>query len=180
MTFAPIKFQAIKAIHQRNLAGYWLDMASKGTLPRFEDFNPTERMHDPKRMLVWAVAGADAERTFSPIYGGQYYIEAFGEEFDPKKDVSEALRTVIFGGLAECAATRSLIYMIVMTSDSEGQQIDCERLLIPFGNSDGIVTHILATVEVISLTGSFQRASVFDQFNAYSEVVLCGTIPGPF
>jgi len=176
--FAPLKLQTVKAISQRNLANYWLGLAAKGALPSFEDFRPSERTHDPKRILVWSVGGADAERTFNPIYGGQYYVEAFGIEFDPKTDAGEQLRSVIFGGLRECAARRSLVYMIVTSADDEGQQIDCERLLIPFGNGDGPVTHIMAAVEVISMTGSFQRASVFSQFNAYAEVTLCGTIQG--
>lgn len=178
MIFAPLKLQTVKAISQRNLASYWLGLAARGGLPPFEDFRPSERMHDPKRILVWSVGGADAEQAFTPIYGGQYYIEAFGIEFDPKTDAGEQLRAVIFGGLRQCAATRSLIYMIITSADDDGQQIDCERLLIPFGNSDGVVTHIMAVVEVISLTGSFQRTSVFNQFNTYADVTLCGTIQG--
>ena len=180
MTFAPIKFQEIKAISQRTLAAYWLDLASKGGLPRFDDFKPSERMHDPKRMLVWAVDGPDAGRAFNPIYGGDYYVEAFGKEFDPDTGAAEPLRSTIFDGLNACAEMRSLIYMIIVSADAEGRQIDCERLLIPFGNGGDTVSHIMANVEVISIEGTFQRASVFHQFNARSEVVLCGMIPGPF
>jgi hypothetical protein len=174
--FAPIKLQAIKAIHQRNLAAYWLDLASKGTLPSFDDFKPSERLHDPKRMLVWTVGGTETARTYSPVYAGQYFVEGFGETFNIDVDISEMLRRLIFDGLNECAATRAVIYMTIASLDSERNRVDCERLLIPFCNGAGLVTHILSSVEVISMAGTFERKSVLKHFSADSRVSFCGKI----
>lgn len=174
--FAPIKLHAVKAIHQRNLAAYWLDLASRGTLPSFEDFKPSDRLHDPKRMLVWTVGGTETAPTFSPTQAGQYFVEGFGEKPDLGIDISEVLRRLIFTGLTECATTRAIIYMTIVSLDSGSNQIDCERLLIPFCNGDGMVTHILSSVELISLTGTFERRSVLKHFSAHSRVSFCGKI----
>lgn len=176
MIFAPIKLQSIKAIHQRSLAAYWLELASKGALPSFEDFKPSERLHDPKRMLVWAVGGRETARTFSPVYAGQYFVEGFGETFDLNVDISRMLRDLILEGLNECAARRAVIYMTIASLDGDSNQIDCERLLIPFCNGEGMVTQILSSVEVISMTGTFERKSVLKHFSANARISFCGKI----
>ena len=53
--------------------------------------------------------------------------------------------------------------------------MDCERLLLPFGDGAG-VRHVMASLQLISLTGDFERKTILTHFKMQSEVVLAGTI----
>ncbi len=176
MQFDLIPVHAVKSISQRNLVIHWQALYARQGLPRFADFTPGERAHDPRRVLVWAVEGSNAERTYRHLYRGDYAVEAFGPVVRPA-EAPQPLRDIIFAGLDECATSRNIIYMSITTPDPSGNAIDCERLLLPFGDGGAEVTHILSSLELVSLEGSFDRQTVVERFaTAQVGVTFSGRI----
>ncbi len=157
MQFDIIPVHAVKSISQRNLAVHWQSLHAKLGMPRFADFSPGNRAHDPRQMLVWTVDEQNGERRYRHLYGGAYVFEAFGPDASVAS-VPERLREPFEAGLDACVTSASIIYMSIATSDPSGHRIECERLLLPFRNGGETVSHILASLQLVSPEGSFRAA----------------------
>jgi hypothetical protein len=176
MRFEAIPVQAVKSISQRNLAVHWQTLHARLGLPRFADFSPGNRAHDPRQLLVWTVDEQNGAFGYRHLYGGAYVFEAFGLDATAAT-VPERLRGVSKTGLDECVASASMIYMSIATSDPAGHSIACERLLLPFGSGGKAVTHIVASLQLVSVEGTFERRTIVQQFEREAEVTFCGRIP---
>jgi hypothetical protein len=175
MQFDLIPVHAVKSISQRNLVIHWQALYARQGLPRFADFTPGERAHDPRRVLVWAVDRSSGETTYRHLYRGDYAVEAFGPVVRPA-EAPQPLRDIILAGLDECATSGHIIYMSITAPDPSGNAIDCERLLLPFSDGGAEVTHILSSLELVSLDGSFDRQTVVERFTTQVGVTFSGRI----
>lgn len=175
MQFDPIAVDAVKSISQRNLVLHWQALHARNGLPRFADFSPGDRAHDPGRLHIWAVNGDDGTRSYRHLYRGAYAVEAFGSQVRPE-EAPQPLRDIILGGLDECAASGSIIYMSLRSPDPSGKPIDCERLLLPFGDGSAAVTHILSSLQLVSIDGTFDRPTVLARFTTQVAVTFGGRI----
>jgi hypothetical protein len=88
--------------------------------------------------------------------------------------VPAPLKTFSLDGANECAASGCAIYTVFATFDAKGR-VDCERLLLPLGEGS-TVQQIVASLQLISVKGEFDRKSVLSQFETLSQVVLAGRI----
>jgi hypothetical protein len=170
-----ISIQAVKSISQRSLALHWLRLHAKLGLPQFGDFSPGDRAHDPRQILVWTIEEWNGERSYRHLYAGRYVFEAFGPSASVDS-IPERLRDIFMSGLEACEKSANIIYMTIATSDAAGHRIECERLLLPFGKGGRTVTHVLASLQLVSVDGTFQRNSVMRQFEAKTEMTFCGRI----
>jgi hypothetical protein len=176
MRFDIIPVHAVKSISQRNLAVHWQSLHAKLGMPRFADFSPGNRAHDPRQMLVWTVDEQNGERRYRHLYGGAYVFEAFGPDASVAS-VPERLRGPFESGMDACVTSASIIYMSIATSDPSGHRIECERLLMPFRNGGETVSHILASLQLVSQEGSFERRTIVQHFERETDVTFCGRIP---
>jgi hypothetical protein len=174
MQFDLIPLQAVKSISQRNLAIHWQALHAQHGLPKFDSFAPGNRAHDPRQLLLWAIDEADGNRSFRPIYGGAYVAEVYGP--NPRHDLSGPLRQIFKVGMAACTNTASITYMSFETSDAAGHRVTCERMLLPFGRGGGSVTHVLASLQLVSIDGTFDRRTIMQHFERHVEVTFCGRI----
>ena len=174
MRFDVIPVQAVKSISQRNLAIHWQSLHATQGLPRFDHFSPGNRAHDPRQLLVWTIDTKNAAFSYRHLYAGPYVFEAFGPDASAAT-IPEHLLAVTKCGLDECAASASMIYMTIATCDPSGHRIECERLLLPFGGGQN-VTHILASLQLVSLEGTFDRRTILQQFAKQVEITFCGKI----
>jgi hypothetical protein len=168
---------SIRSISQHGLAAAWARLAKDG-LPRFEQFAPDQRVHDPKQLAVWKVETNHAETVFRALYRGSLLDEAFNDGWTGKtlEEVTPpSLQSAIIGASQQCAVTGCAIYSVLRTYDHDGFAIDLERLLLPFGK-DGRVQVILASLQLISLQGTVKRREVVGNFEAQCETVLSVTI----
>ena len=56
-----------------------------------------------------------------------------------------------------------------------GIGVDCERLLLPLG--EGSTVHqIVASLQLVSIDGEFERKSILSKFETVSQVVFAGRI----
>lgn len=79
----------------------------------------------------------------------------------------------------ECAESGCAVFSIISTADVDGNRIDCERLLLPFGNGVEI-DQIVASMQLISLRGNFEPRTVINDYHMASRVELAGRISAGF
>ena len=174
MRFTDSPVKAIKSISQRALSLYWHRLASGRKFPAIQEFLPGSRLHDLKQLVYWNVESHGGRRRFRAVYRGGNVAEVFRSPWEGKymdEVVPISLKAFTLDAANECAESGHAIFTVLTTKDSNGQGIDCERLLLPFGEGEK-VKQIVASLQLISLTGEFTRQSVLRKFEDSAHVPL--------
>src|SRR6267378_3291832 len=178
MQFSPASIQSIKSISQRALAIYWNRLAGGRSFPSIAEFDPEPRLHDAKQLVLWAVEDAFGQRRFRALYQGTNVAEVFNSSWAGRtmdEVVPAPLKSMSMDGANECVASGCAIYTVFATFDAKGHRVDCERLLLPLGEVS-TVQQIVASLQLISIKGEFERKSVLSKFEILSQVVFAGRI----
>ena len=149
-------------------------MATNRRFPSIAEFNPQAKDHSPEQLIIWDVEGP---MRFRARKLGQRAAEALGGRLIGKtmdEAVPESLRVISLEGAEECATTGCAVYAII-TTIANGHQVDCERLLLPFGEAE-VVQHLVASLQLISFQGVIERQEVTRDFEVRSYVSLTGKI----
>ena len=160
--------ERVSSMSQRALLLYWQRLARQRPYPGVAEFSPDERIHDPKQLVIWQVEQDGPKRRFRAVYHGAHVAEVFGASWAGRtmdEVVPEFGRGFALHTADACASTGRAVYTIFRTSDAQGRGIDCERLLLPLG-AGGKVEQIVASLQLISLTGEFRRDTVLEAFDA--------------
>jgi hypothetical protein len=166
----------IKSVSQRSLVQHWREIGGCRGLPSFERFAPPADTYDPRQMMCWTIEGDGDKRCFRTLQHGKFLSEAF--HFDPlplqqiKAVVPESLQKVAFDGLNECANACAPVYWVISTRDDGGRRVNCERLLLPFGEEPGKPRQIVTSLQLISYDGQFTRATVLAFFAREATVTF--------
>ena len=182
MKFDDVPIHAIKSISQRALLLLWDRLSRDCDFPSLEDFNPGSRMHDPKELVVWGVEEAGAARRFRALYQGTSVAEIFNAAWQGRtmdEVAPEFTRKFAVDTADECADAGCAIYTVFTTTDPNGNRVDCERLLLPLGRG-GRVEQIIASLQLISLEGDFDRKSILGRFERHMQVTLAGRVQTGF
>ncbi len=178
MQFSPASIRSIKSISQHALTRYWNRLAGDRSFPSIEEFDPGPRLHDPKQLVKWTIEDAFGQRRFRALYQGTNVAEVFNASWVGRtmdEVVPVPLKSMSIDGVNECAASGCAIYTVFATFDANGHRVDCERLLLPLG--EGSTVHqIVASLQLISIKGEFERKSVLSKFENVSQVVFAGRI----
>jgi hypothetical protein len=175
--FPDLPVQQINSISQRALFNHWSEAAGKNAFPSIDDFDPGERVHDPKQLIIWRVEQNEGQYQFRALYQGGHISNAFGASWAGKtmdEVVPEFARYIVIASAKACVRSGCAIYSVFRTTDPNGRAIDCERLLLPLGRR--AVEQIVASVQLVSLKGEFQRDTVVKGFEARMDLVLAGKI----
>jgi hypothetical protein len=147
--------------------------------PSFHQFQPEERIHDPKQLAIWKVGTGEGQFVFRALYRGRLLDDAFNQGWVGKtltEVTPPALQDAIVGASNECAKTGCAIYMVLRTYDGAYHALDLERLLLPFGEN-GRVEQIVASLQLVSLEGTLQGQAAVKTFEARSVCTLAIRIP---
>jgi hypothetical protein len=87
------------------------------------------------------------------------------------------LRRLTLDTIKECAVSGCLVYMIFSTTDSSGQRVECQRLLLPFGKDGSKVEQILASLQ---LTIAPTRKRIVRHFQMQTDILFSGKIKSGF
>lgn len=177
MEFNESSIADIKSISQRTLALHWSRAAAGKLLPDFESFLPPSRGHDPNYMVIWRVEESAHGPVFRAMFQGSHIAAAFRERWEGR-DMAEmipaSLRAHALEAARFCAEKQVGVYMIYTTLDTDGQRLDCERLLLPFGPPDGGVKQLVASMEAISFKGNVIFSEAVAHFERSHEIVFAG------
>jgi hypothetical protein len=69
-------------------------------------------------------------------------------------------KSSVLAALDHCRECACCVYTVSSGADATGKMVDCERLLLPFGTGVA-VTHILTSLQLISIEGGFTRQNIF-------------------
>ena len=178
MKFQNTTADRVASISQRALLLYWQRLAHRRHFPAPLEFSPAERLHDPKQLVIWQVEADGPKRRFRALHHGAHVAEVFGgswagrtmDEVVPPFALPFALHST-----EACVLTGHAVYTIFRTRDAQDRAIDCERLLLPLGTG-GKVEQIVASLQLISLSGEFRRDTVLEKFDAHIDVAFAGVI----
>lgn len=176
MPFQPVSMHAIRSSNQRALAGYWSTLAGDRHFPTITEFDPQPKDHSPEQLILWDVerAGPNAGLCFRVRRLGLRAAETLGANLIGKtmdEVVPESLRAISLEGARECATGGCVVYNII-TTIANGHQVDCERLLLPFGSGD--VEQIVASLQLISFQGPVDRRDITGDFETRCHVSFAG------
>lgn len=181
MPFQPVSMHAIRSSNQRALAAHWNALAKDNRFPSITAFNPQRKDHSPEQLIAWDIEStgghAGAGRRFRLRSLGQRPAEILGAGVigrTMEEVVPESLKAISLQGAHECAVSGCAVYAII-TTIANGHQVECERLLLPFGNA-GIVEQIVASLQLISFQGPVDRRDVRRDFETTCQISFSGTI----
>jgi hypothetical protein len=166
----------IKSGSQRALVQHWREIGGCTGLPSFGRFSPSLDTHDPRQMMCWTIEGDGENRCFRTLQHGKFLSESF--HIDPlplqqiKAVVPEPLQRVALDGLNECADACAPVYWVISTRDEAGRRVNCERLLLPFGEENGRPRQIVTSLQLISYDAEFTRATVLAFFAREATVTF--------
>jgi hypothetical protein len=179
MKFESTSIDSIKSDTQRALASYWDGLAKDRFFPSIFDFKPESQLHDAKQLVVWKVERENSQRRFRALYQGDNVSEAFNFSW-AGKTMDEVIPKFVAGfaldAADECALSGCAIYSVFSTWDADDRRVDCERLLLPLGQSGIMVEQIVASLQLISLEGDLDRRSVLEKFKLRAELTFSGKI----
>jgi hypothetical protein len=183
MPFQPVSMHSIRSSNQRALAAHWNALASDRGFPAIGAFNPQATGHNPEQMILWDVESAGETRSscFRVRKVGLRAVEAIGDSpIGPIGKTMEelappALREISLNGARECVASGCAIYEIITTVDANAHVVECERLLLPFGDGDS-VEHIVASLQLISFQGAIERQGFARDFVGRPQLTFAGMI----
>jgi hypothetical protein len=159
---------AIKSTSQRAVVQHWREIATGRLLPSIEQFAPPKQQHDPRQQMLWAVEGTGPARCFKTLTHGKFLTETFGINPLPLQPlqtvVPPPLRELVEASLNACADARAPIYTVISTWDGNGGRINCERLLLPFGEEQGEPRQIATVMQLFSPNGNFTRQAALAHF----------------
>jgi PilZ domain len=173
---------SIRSSNQRALATHWNALATDRGFPAISAFNPQATNHSPEQMIVWDVENAgEAGRSFRVRSVGLRAVEAIGDSpIGPIGKTMEELappplREISLNGARECVTSGCAIYEIITTVDANAHVVECERLLLPFGDGEH-VEQIVAALQLISFQGAIERQGFAREFVGRPQLTFTGMI----
>jgi hypothetical protein len=165
LSIAGLDFQSanptiVKSIKQRDLLNTWLRLYARDQrLPCLAEYEPSrledelpdlvyytvEIAEQPPRLLI----NSDGTR-MSTAYGhtgkGRYLDDYLGPRLVP----------IVMPVYYECIKRALPVYTVANIDDIYGRIVAYERLLLPFSQGAGDVSHIIASLKTISEDGGFE------------------------
>jgi len=174
---------SIRSSNQRALATHWNALATDRGFPAIGAFNPQMANHSPEQMIVWDVENASeaGSSCFRVRSVGLRAVEAIGDSpIGPLGKTMEELappplREISLNGARECVASGCAVYEIITTVDANAHVVECERLLLPFGDGEH-VEQIVASLQLISFQGAIERQGFAREFVGRPQLTFTGMI----
>jgi hypothetical protein len=174
---------AIRSSNQRALATHWNMLATDRGFPAIGAFNPQSTGHSPEQMILWDVEKTDdaGGSCFRVRKVGLHAVEAIGDgPIGPIGKTMEELappplREISLNGARECVTRGCAIYEIITTVDANAHVVECERLLLPFGDGEQ-VEQIVASLQLISFQGAIERQGFVRDFVGRPQLTFAGMI----
>jgi hypothetical protein len=181
MPFQPVSMHSIRSSNQRALATHWNALATDRSFPALAGFNP--QATGQEQMILWDVekTGDAGGSCFRVRKVGLHAIEAIGDgPIGPIGRTMEELappplREISLNGARECVTSGCAIYEIITTVDANAHVVECERLLLPFGDGEH-VEQIVASLQLISFQGAIERQGFVREFVGRPQVTFAGMI----
>lgn len=156
MPFERSSPDVIRSVRQRWLLSHWSRARGKDVVPAWKSFDADDLAKMAESLLFCDVAIEEGVR-FMIRFRGQRIVETLGQK--EAKYLDEILPALIrdetLTAYQEAVRTRQPVFTIASTRDPGGKPVNLERLVLPFGRDGSVVDRILASLEMVSIEGSF-------------------------
>jgi hypothetical protein len=160
MDFESANPTIVKSIKQRDLLNTWLRLyAREQKLPSIAEYRP-ERIEDELPDLVFFTIDATQRPPHIIIDSdGTRMASAYGHTGKGRRledYLGPSLAPLVMPIYYESIRRRLPAFTIAHIDDVYGRIVAYERLLLPFSDRDGTVTHIIGSLKTISEDGGFE------------------------
>ena len=160
MDFESANPTVVKSIKQRDLLNTWLRLYARDQkLPALAEYQP-ERIDDELPDLVFFSVDATQKPPHIIIDSdGTRMASAYGHTGKGRRleeYLGPRLAPLVMPVYYESIRRRLPAFTIAHIDDVYGRIVAYERLLLPFSEHDGAVTHILGSLKTISEDGGFE------------------------
>ena len=165
MEFAALEFESaspsiVKSIKQRDLLNTWLRLyAREQAMPRMEEYQPTRLEDELPDLVFYTIDGSQQPPRLTIESDGTRMSSAYGHT-GKGRPLDEYLGTrlapVVMPVYYKCIGCGLPVYTIANIDDIYGRIVAYERLLMPFSDGGGGVSHVIASLKTISEDGGFE------------------------
>jgi hypothetical protein len=160
MDFESANPTIVKSIKQRDLLNTWLRLYARDQkLPSIAEYRP-ERIEDELPDLVFFTIDATQRPPHIIIDSdGTRMASAYGHTGKGRRledYLGPSLAPLVMPVYYESIRRRLPAFTIAHIDDVYGRIVAYERLLLPFSDRDGTVTHIIGSLKTISEDGGFE------------------------
>jgi hypothetical protein len=160
MDFESANPTIVKSIKQRDLLNTWLRLYARDQkLPSIAEYRP-ERIEDEMPDLVFFTIDATQRPPHIIIDSdGTRMASAYGHTGKGRRledYLGPSLAPLVMPIYYESIRRRLPAFTIAHIDDASGRIVAYERLLLPFSDRDGTVTHIIGSLKTISEDGGFE------------------------
>ena len=160
MDFESANPTIVKSIKQRDLLNTWLRLYARDQkLPSIAEYRP-ERIEDEMPDLVFFTIDATQRPPHIIIDSdGTRMASAYGHTGKGRRledYLGPSLAPLVMPIYYESIRRRLPAFTIAHIDDVYGRIVAYERLLLPFSDRDGTVTHIIGSLKTISEDGGFE------------------------
>lgn len=160
MEFESAKPSVVKSIKQRDLLNTWLRLyARTQALPRMEEYQPARIEDETPDLVYYAVDNMPQPPRLTILSDGTRMSTAYGHTGKGKQldeYLGPRLAPIVMPVYYYCTQRKLPVYTIAHIDDAYGRLVAYERLLLPFSDNGGDVTHIIASLKTISENGGFE------------------------
>lgn len=179
MNFESANPSVVKSIRQRDLLNAWLRLYARDRkLPAIAEFQPAQTEDepdlvfftiDPTQRPPHVVIDSDGTRMAS-AYGHNGKGRRLDQYLGPR------LAPLAMPVYYESIRRRLPAFTIAHVDDLYGRIVAYERLLLPFSDRDGTVTHMIGSLNTISEDGGFELRNLMRGNETPPQLKLCTVI----
>jgi hypothetical protein len=160
LEFESAKPSVVKSIKQRDLLNTWLRLYARAqAMPRMDEYQPARLEDEAPDLVYYSIDMASQPPRLTILSNGTRMSTAYGHTGKGKfldEYLGPRLAPIVMPIYFFCIQRKLPVYTIAHIDDAYGRLVAYERLLIPFSETGGEVTHIIASLKTISEDGGFE------------------------
>ena len=160
MEFQSAGPSVVKSIKQRDLLNTWLRLFARAQkLPALAEYQPARIEDELPDLVFFSIDTTQKPPHIVIDSDGTRMASAYGHTGKGRrlKDyLGPRLAPLVMPIYYECIRRRLPAFTIAHIDDIYGRIVAYERLLLPFSDRDGAVTHVIGSLKTISEDGGFE------------------------
>jgi hypothetical protein len=160
LEFDSARPSVVKSIKQRDLLNTWLRLYARAqAMPRIEEYQPARIEDEAPDLVYYSIDTALLPPRLTIQSDGTRMSTAYGHTGKGKlldEYLGPRLAPLVMPVYYCCIQRKLPVYTISHIDDAYGRLVAYERLLLPFSQAGGDVTHIIASLKTISEDGGFE------------------------
>jgi hypothetical protein len=182
MQFAASRPDAVRSVSQRWLLKEWTRLRGFKPMPLWKDVPVDELSPQLDTLMFLDVVANGAAPRFLIRFLGERIAQSYGDDFCGRfldEAIPPAWRDNAMKTYGKAVETRLPVYNMVDTGDTSGTLVHMERLLLPFTSNGARADRLLASIETLSMEGSFEQRELGYSPHASQSCVFVAVIdPG--